>query len=79
MNIQIFEILRGSLTTNLDTAGQTFSYLHSPYRGSSERLTSRVQTLCKRAPTDFEYFHIHQLFLTWSKRSKFIRVAIAGV
>ena len=42
----------------LDTAGQLSTYLLSRYRGSSERLTSRVQIRCKRASKDFEYFSL---------------------
>ena len=34
----------------------------SPYRGSSERLTSSVQIRCERASKDFEYLNIFRCF-----------------
>ena len=57
-NIQIFKILRSPLTTNFDTAGQPFTYLLSPYRGSSERLTCGVNLGCVRL-TVFRNWNIH--------------------
>ena len=47
----------------------------------SERLTSRVKIRCKRASNDFEFLSngCSLNLETWSKKSKFIRVAIVGV
>ena len=63
-NIQNFKILRVSLTTNLDTAGQPFTFsVLSPYRGSSEALTCRVQICCKGALKDFKILENFRIFL----------------
>ena len=51
-----------------DTAGQPFTYLLSPYRSFSERLTSRVQIRCKQALKNFEYLNIHRCFSAMDTR-----------